>query len=124
MNTAVRADKIKPFHNKLKGVCAVSKNSQNSCEYFSSCTSVNFCFFTGVMKNTFVCIALTIILVWLVHGSPVTDGGTKSGKSDDDSSSGITSFFSSYYSKTDRYDLASALLRTLFEHAFSIFYNN
>lgn len=75
--------------------------------------------------NEIAFLVVVIVSIAIAAGNPVTDGSKKTEKAGDDGGSlgGIDSFFSSYYSKTDRYDLASGLLKTFFEHMFGIFVN-
>lgn len=75
--------------------------------------------------NEIVFLLILIASIAITMGNPVTDGSKKTEKAGNDGGAmgGVTSFFSSYYSKTDRYDLASGLLKTFFEHMFGIFVN-
>lgn len=72
--------------------------------------------------NEVAFLVIVIVCLAIAAGNPVTEGSKKSEKGDNggDMGGGATSFFSSYYSKTDRYDLASGLLKTFFEHMFGI----
>lgn len=71
---------------------------------------------------------LFLLLVWIIVASPVSEGektgqAVSNGSSrSDDSPGAFSEFFSSFYSKTDRYDLAASVLRTFVEHIFGVFY--